>query len=52
MALLLDSSDSQTLALYGETLLKRSKAISADEQDKANLHKRAKWYIEKSKIKK
>tara|TARA_B100001029_G_scaffold128242_1_gene107271 strand:+ start:332 stop:3499 length:3168 start_codon:yes stop_codon:yes gene_type:complete len=52
MALLLDSSDSQTLALYGETLLKRFKAISADEQDKANLHKRAKWYIEKSKIKK
>ena len=48
MALLLDSSDSETLRLYSQTLLQRSEAIGVDDQDKATLLDRAKWYLEKS----
>ena len=50
MALLLDSSDKETLKLYGEKLLERSQSIDLSEQEKTTLQKRSKWYTDKSSI--
>ena len=52
MALLLDSSDQETLKLYGENILARSQAVGLSEQEKATLQKRAKWYLEKASLSK
>ena len=48
MALLLDSSDPQTLKLYSEILLKRSQAVELSDQDRSTLQKRAKWYLDRA----
>ena len=50
MALLLDSSDPQTLKLYSEILLKRSQAIELSDQERSTLQKRAKWYLERASL--
>jgi len=47
MALLLDSSDPQTLKQYSENLLNRSQAIGLSDQERSTLQKRAKWYLER-----
>jgi hypothetical protein len=52
MALLLDSSDQETLKLYGENILARSQAVGLSEQEKVTLQKRAKWYLEKASLSK
>ena len=48
MALLLDSSDHETLNLYGKNLMERSQAVGIAEQLKATLQKRAKWYLDRA----
>ena len=48
MALLLDSSDPQTLKLYSEILLKRSQAVELSDQERSTLQKRAKWYLDRA----
>ena len=48
MALLLDSSDPQTLKLYSEILLKRSQAVELNDQERSTLQKRAKWYLDRA----
>ena len=50
MALLLDSSDPETLKLYGENLLERSQAVGLIDQEKATLQKRANWYLERASL--
>ena len=47
MALLLDSSDPQTLKLYSEILLNRSQAVELSDQERSTLQKRAKWHLER-----